>query len=360
MTPDELQASFQPAGLAHLASIIQLRRRFIGKSPNRDDERYLRWRYDLEGRSEDKGRLMIVVRADRVLGMIGTEKLRLAHGKETLDALSLMDILVDPELDGVGLGVWLSMAIFTNTPVAVAIGSNQNSIGLINRLFHRLPNRTQYAAPLTIGHYLSKRLQSKLAMSALAIPTDFALKLWRAVTFRRIPPSWSLRDLARFDDSVESLFERRWGFSEETVVRSSQYLNWRLFEAPDVKYSVIAAFEAGDMIAYIAYYIEDGRRETKTMRLIDWLVDARYGFDGFSLLVQELMRRALRERVDVVSMTFLHERLERSLWRLGFASRPGSEFATVGIRCAEPARFTDLLDGSCWNLTDANTDFDCP
>lgn len=359
MAPDELRASFQPARSPHLPSIIGMRSQ--GSPVPWDDARYLRWRYNFEEQPDSRGRLMVVARGDKVLGMIGAEKVRLIRGDETLDALSMMDIMVDPEVDGAGLGVWLNMAIFAENPVVFEMGANPNSIGLINRLFHRLPNRKQYTAPLSFRRYLAKRSRSKLRkaiMPVLAAPADVTLQLWRAIAFRPVPPSWSLRDLMQFDDSVDYLFARRWASTEITFERSSRYLNWRLFENPRAKYSVLAAFEAGDMVAYAAYHLSNDAGGMRIVRLVDWLIDARHGFTGFSLLAQEIIRRALAERVDLVSISPLHARIESSLWRLGFVTRPSSEFATVGVRCAEPVPWPDLLDGSAWCLTEANSDPD--
>jgi hypothetical protein len=359
MTPEELGASFRAAELRHLASITKLRQKVIGNHSTSDDARYLRWRYDFEGRRDSHGCLMVVARGDNVLGMIGAETVRLVRGDERLEALSLMDILVDPEVQGSGLGVWLNMAIFADNPVVFSIGANPNSLGLITRLFHRLPNRKQYLAPLTIRRYLQKRLRSGIVASALGTPADLALKMWRAVVSRRTPESWSLRELTRFDESVESLFARRWGAAEITFERSSSYLNWRLFDKPGASYSVLSAFEDDDMVAYVAYQIDNAAGDFKVVRLVDWLVDARYGFDGFCLMAREVFRRALLERAAHITMSPLHSRIERSLWRLGFVTLPTSKFATVGVRCTEPVPWPAMLDGSAWCLTDANSDFDC-
>ncbi len=359
ITPDQLRESFQPARLCHLASVTELRRQIIGHDPARDDARYLQWRYDFEGRPDSHGRLMVVAQGEKVLGMIGAEFVRLAQGGDRLDALSLMDIMVDPEVDGSGLGVWLNLAIFEENPVVFEIGANPNSIGLVTRLFHRLPNRKQYVTPLTMRRYLEKRLQSRAAALVLSTAADATLKLWRLLTFRRGPASWSLRELTRFDDAVERLFARRWAATAITFERSSRYLNWRLFENQQAKYLVLGAFETNVMVGYVAYQIDDDAGDVKVVRLVDWLIDARYGFRGFKLLAHEVMRRALVERADLISINPLHARIERSLWQLGFVSLPVNEFATVGVRCAEPIPWPALLDGAAWCLSDANTDFDC-
>ncbi|MBK1646333.1 hypothetical protein CKO25_17095 [Thiocapsa imhoffii] len=359
MTPEVLRASFQPARLHHLASITALRHQVIGSHQPRDDAGYLQWRYDFEGRGDGHGNLMVVARGDQVLGMIGTESVRLAKGQETLDALSLMDIMVDPQLDGTGLGVWLNLAIFASHPVVFEIGANPNSLGLITRLFHRLPNRKQYVTPLSMRRYLAKRLRSPAVAAALAVPTDALLNLWRTATFRKRPASWSLRELTHFDTAVEHLFDRRWAAQEITFQRTRDYLNWRLFENPRARYSVLGAFEGENMVGYMAYQIDGSGGDVKVVRLVDWLVDDRWGFDGFRLLVQEIVRHGLAVRADLVNLSPLHARIEHSLWRLGFVTLPSNEFATVGVRCADPIPWPALLDGAAWCLTDANTDFDC-
>ena len=359
MTPDELRESFQPATARHLPSIIDLRSQF--RSRSWDDERYLRWRYDFSERTGAGNKLMVVARGDRVLGMIGTESVRLVRSSKTLDAVSTMDILVDPALDGAGLGAWLNMAIFAGNPVVFAIGANPNSLGLVTRLFYMLPNRKPYIAPVRVGRRLARQFPyriGRVVAPLVAAPADLGLSLWRSVSYRRLPQSWSLQDLTLFDESVDSLFARRWGAEDITFERSSNYLNWRLFENPRVRYSVLAAFEDGDMLGYAAYCTRDEDNGIRASRLVDWLVDARYGFTGFSMLAQEIIRRAVAERADIVSISPMHSRLEQSLWRLGFITRPSSEFATLGIRCAEPTPWPELRDGAEWCLTQANSDLD--
>ena len=115
------------------------------------------------------------VRAVRVIAGKGLT-VRSSHsyivhvGNETVDALSLMDIMVQPELDGSGLGIWLNMAVFEQHPVVIEIGANPNSLGLINRLFHRLPDRKVYVAPLSFSRFLANRLHISPVANLLALP----------------------------------------------------------------------------------------------------------------------------------------------------------------------------------------------
>jgi hypothetical protein len=119
LTPEELRASFRPAGAQDLPALIELRRRILGDALTWDDRQYLLWRYDFEGRPDSPGRVMVAAHAGKLLGVIGAERVRLARGSEVLDAVSLMDIMVQPELDGSGLGIWMNMAIFETHPIVI-------------------------------------------------------------------------------------------------------------------------------------------------------------------------------------------------------------------------------------------------
>lgn len=357
LTPQALKDSFRPARLADLPGVLELRRRVIGENLHWDDSRYLQWRYDFEGRADGRGECLVVAADGKVHGMIGAEKITLACGAERIDALSLMDIMVQPELDGSGLGIWLNMAVFEAHPVVIEIGANPNSLGLINRLFHRLPDRKVYVAPLSFSRFLANRLHVPPLADLVALPANGAAMLWRALTHRPKPSRWYFHDITRFDAAVDRLFESRWAPEEVTFVRDSRYLNWRLFRNPRAQYKVFGAWENGDLVCYAAYQSSLRSDGLRAVSLVDWLVDERYGLEGFKAVVRETVRRAWKERADIVTVTPLHERSERSLFSLGFLGQ-SSEFNTVGVRCADAARWPRLYDGASWFLTEVNTDRD--
>lgn len=66
----------------------------------------------------------------------------------------IMDVLVHNAFEGTGLGVWFNMAVFERCPLIFEVGANANSLGVIDRLYQRLLNRTCYAYPLHVGQYV--------------------------------------------------------------------------------------------------------------------------------------------------------------------------------------------------------------
>ena len=357
MAGSELQASFRAARHEDLPSIMDVRRRVIGDHLTWNDEQYLKWRYDFDGRSDARGRCLVVCHGSRVLGMIGAEFVRIAIRAERHDALSLMDIMVDPKIDGSGLGIWLNMAVFQSNPVVIEIGANPNSIGLITRLFDRLPDRREYIAPLTLKRYLSSRVRSKIIARVLAAPIDAALAAGRALTSRRAPREWHLHPIKRFDASVDRLFSRRSSPSDVMFERTAGYLNWRMFGNPRARYSVLGAYSNAELVGYAAYQLSQRSDGLRVVILVDWLVDERFGQAGIVDLIQQAVRFAAKDEADFVSVNALHARTQRRLWRLGFVSH-AAPFNTVGVHFGDRERYAELLDGSRWFLTEANTDVD--
>ena len=56
-------------------------------------------------------------------------------------------------------------------------------------------------------------------------------------------------------------------------VRSSGWLNWRLFRNPRAQYKVFGAWENGDLVCYAAYQSTLRPDGLRTVSLVDWLVD---------------------------------------------------------------------------------------
>jgi hypothetical protein len=357
LTAQQLRDSFRPARLEDLPGVLALRRRVIGSNLSWDDSRYLQWRYDFRGRPDGRGDCLAVVADGQVYGMIGAERIVLARGRERIDALSLMDIMVRPELDGSGLGIWLNMAVFERHPVVIEIGANPNSLGLINRLFHRLPDRKVYVLPLSFSRFLANRVHFPAIANLVALPANAAAAVWRAVSYRPKPRRWYWHDISTFGPAVDRLFAERWAPEEITIVRNPAYLNWRLFRNPRASYKVFGAWENGDLVSYAAYQSTLRPDGLRSVGLVDWLVDQRYGLEGFKALVRETIARAWRERADIVTVTPLHARSEKSLLSLGFLGQ-SSEYNTVGVRCTDAGLGQRLQDGSAWFLTEAHTDRD--
>jgi hypothetical protein len=355
VTPEALRDSFRLAVEDDLTAILTLRRVAFGSNLTWDDERYLRWRYAFDG-CEAFGQMFVVKLDHRVVGMIGAECVRLVHGGRSENSMSLMDVLVDSSLEDAGLGVWLNMAVFERCALIFEIGANQNSLGTIDRLYHRLPNRTCYSYPLTLSSYLERRLRVNWLAMAFAIPLNAALQLARVFAFPSPSSRWQFRDVQRFDAAVESVFDAR-ANAAICVERSARWLNWRLFDNPRSTCEVIGAYDGDRLDGYIAFHRRGAGSKAHTIDIVDWLVVRQQGRNLVRRLVSEVVRRAVASKAEFVRATMLAEPEGRILRKLGFVQQ-SNEYLTAAVRVQDKSAYAHLFDGSGWFLTDANTDTD--
>ncbi|MEO6950732.1 MAG: hypothetical protein ABI321_02885 [Polyangia bacterium] len=355
MKPDELRAGFRAATRAHLPQILEIRRKILGERLAWDDERYLAWRYDFDGAGHSRGTCFVVVRNERVLGLVGAEHVRLTYDRDLVPSLLIMDIAVDPAIDGSGLGIWMDLALFDAHPVVLAIGANPNSVGLVEKLFHALPHRTHYVTPVRFTRFFQKRLGRERLATMLALPANVVVRAWRKLTRLR-DRGLVLRKLTRFDASVEALFSRRAAPDEITFERTAATLNWRLFGNPRARYEVVGAYDGDTLVGYIASHRTARRDALREVGIADWLIDARHP-KAFEALVLDVLRRAVRADMDLVHATPLLARSGPTLRRLGFRATKRT-YNLVGVRVQEPERWPRLLDGAAWYLNEANTDRD--
>jgi len=356
LTPERLVAAFREATLDDLPQICDLRRRVLGKLLTWDDSAYLKWRYRFGATGPGRGPCFVVVDEGKLLGMVGSEQLTLWCDGERLDVPSLMDIMIEPSLDGTGLGVWLNLMLFDRFPLAIEIGANPNSLGLITRLYHRLPNRKQYVAPLHWRRVLGRRMKSRV-LAATTLPLDVLYKGWRALRLRGLLKQWTHRPIERFDASADELFLNRLAPREIAVERSSEYLNWRLFGNPRVRYIVMGVYEGERLIGYWAAHLRKLPNGVRSVDLVDWLIEEAAGIAGLGRLLEHAVRWAESEQADYVSITVLHQISERILGKLGFLRR-SHEYNTVGVHCTDKERWPLMLQAGRWYLTECNTDTD--
>jgi hypothetical protein len=358
LTPEALAAGFVAATQPDLAQLVDLRRQVIGVALNWDDARYLAWRYHLGSMAHGRGECWVLKRGDEVLAMLGSERITVLHDGHAVDGLSVMDIAVRPELEGIGLGVWMAMHLCEGTACVLAVGSNANSRALVSRVFTRLPDRRPYAHLIDFTPTFLRRWKAGVLPSVAAVFAGWGMALWRAIAMLTRARSLRIEPLRRFDASVNSLVARSQSRDEISVDRNEHFLNWRLFDNPRSDYSVWAAHDGAAMAGYVAVRArrsDDGKR---VLVIEDFLVQA--GGNGATVLKALLCRafdeaRALGcERITVIAN---HRANERVLRQLGFFPfRADAE--TLSVRARDAGLTAAIEAGMPWHLTGANTDRD--
>jgi len=355
--PDELAAGLRPARSDELAGVLALRREVIGTELNWDDGAYLRWRYQFGEPGEGLAVCWVCTLGDRLLGMVGVEPLRLQAGGLVAQAHVSMDIMVRPELDGAGLGVWINQAICERLGCVVAVGSNPNSRGVIARTFESLPDRRSYTHPLNFSHFMAKRLtQGWLAALAASVATT-AMALFRLTTLWLASVSVQVAQTKELGPEVERLLARAQRGRRVEALRSVQGLNQRLLRNPRSPAEVWLALRGGRVVGLMAVRSTRLAPQRHALQIMDVVLDPDREDATLRALLAHIAARGFRQGAEYLSVTLYDPELEARFGRLFFRHQP-HPYETMAWSCPEGAFKEAVLARSAWSLMDIHTDRD--
>ncbi len=241
-------------------------------------------------------------------------------GREGLGAQSL-DTLTDVEFRGQGLFVKLAQVVFARCEeegLACIYGfPNGNSApGFFNRLgWARLDPVPFLVKPLKANYFLRKAkplasLVSKLPPLPLAFPRRASL-----------PRSQEIRPVTGFDASYDGLWERFAQGVGAAVHRGSKYLEWRLVKKPDFRYRMLALHEHGQLIAFVAFDVQE-KHGGRIGYVLELLHEPGRAEDAGRLL-QEAIAEMASDGVEVVLAWCLDHSANRGAYRQqGFMPLP--------------------------------------
>lgn len=349
------------AGEADLDGVLRLRRDVIGDGLTWDDEAYLRWRYVLDGacltalkEGRDANRLWLLKRDDDVLGCLGAEMVELASPRGVESAMRFMDLMVLPRVSGLGIGAWLNLMLLQHVQVGISVGGSDQSIGMIGRIFHRLPDRKVWSLPLRSGPLLAARWPSTRHIAV----ASHAIDLFLAARRRLVQLAEGLRvELSQErepDRSICALSDSMVEAGMTMVRRTAEVWRWRYLENPRRGYEFHTARRNGEVAAVVVV-----RRSGEAAELVDWLWDAaqpegitrRLLVTLFADVIESAVRRGA-SRVRAMTYDRLSETVCR---RLGMIRRPGR--AAYAIRAHSPSRQAEL-EGARWFVTFGDSDGD--
>lgn len=358
----DLAAYFYPATEQHLSQIVALRQSMVERTPEQD-ESYLRWRYcfsQIENADPlTANHIWVFCKDGEVLGFIGVEAATICiHGRDA-SAIKVMDLMVKPEVDRRGLGVWMNLKLQSFGLPIIALGSNRNSLGIMSKLFHRMPNQQVYKGILNSANYFSRR--TKNVVMARFFTGLYNLGVPLLLGSRRIKAGGRgiiMRNLPRFDASNDLDLSQM----QHTGIqfrRNASYLNWRFFDIPSEKVDVLGLWEDQRLIGYLALSLRAAGPDHSRMSafLLDWAAwNGKPYQQALLAALLDCQRRLRREGFESIS-AFASSRDQQLMLRRAFLHRRKDDSKTVSIFVNDPFSFQALCNSSEWSLTGADTDY---
>ena len=359
VTAGELLASFREAGPDDLDAIVALRESVGGKQNRWNDAEYLRWRYGLGATRRAYARYRLLVHKGQVIAGIGAEEFTLRSPAGNIAAACPMDILSLPQYRSFGLGPWLNQALFQQYPLVVALGANSNSIGLVSRLYSLLPGRRCLQFPLNLSTYFEKRVRNSLLYALISPLATVAVRTRGAWVTRHFPKHRArIKQLLRFDASLDAALARDARNNEISISRSADYLNWRYCDNPRASYLILQMHgDDGDVISYVIYRKVAPQNAARRVEITDWWLAGSAPPDTLSALIGALLADVHHFWPAYVAATALGESLHSQLRAAGFIERAGEHNAT-GFQCAQADLLAAIQSVGSWQLTDLGDDVD--
>lgn len=360
--PARLAKHFHPASEHHLPQVLDMRQKFVPHTLE-EDEVYLRWRYDFSpstsGQALHENHIWVLTKDETVLGFVGVESANLLVDGNTLEVAKVMDLAVKPELDGKGLGVWMNLVLQNMGRPVIALGSNKNSIGIVSKLFHRLPSQKVYKNILNGRHYFTTRSRYPLLATSVSFVYDASLFCLLLVKSAASSPKLKLQKIERFNGSHAASLGKMNHFGIQ-FRRDCDYLNWRLFDNPRDHVEVTGLWRGEQLVGYFALARRYQSRDKATpvqAFILDWglLPGKKYE----KILVAALWRcqRDLqRQGVESIS-AFSYGRCSDRLLRSAGLHHRDDDTKTVSIFAKDPDALHKMQRAERWFLTGLDTDY---
>lgn len=347
-----LRVGLNPALLADLPDITALRREHLHLGQEWDDSAYLRWRYRFGRSAGGFGELWCLRAGSQLVAIIGVEDLRAELDGQALAGAQVMDLLVRPEAQESGLGIWLNQAMLARHDFTLAVGANPNSSGIVRRMFEPLAPRLTFTHPLDLGPFVRRRWPALAAIPLALRAGNAGLALWRMALRRRAPRDLELHTATQLDplQPVPALRAP----SRVHLHCDSAYLQQRLLGNPRRRLVLRVARRGNAVVGLIAWSMEFDDRGRPELHVIDWHHDRE---DTLLGLLHGAVREAASQGCSCVRLTMQDSEAQRVAARAGFMPSRDDEGRLCGVQSRDPALATRLAKAR-WGLTDVSDDSD--
>lgn len=355
--PDEaLAQSFAPATREDLDELVRFRLSLFEGDAPWDDKRYLDWRYNFDGTGAERNCMWVFRKESKIIGCLGIENVNLHLPGTLIPACKAMDILVDPEFDGRGLGAWMNLYLMSIYPVIIVVGSNENSHSLLMRLFHQISHTRIFKLPVRSCQFLQKGLKSSLLSSVVSVPFDLLLSARRKLQWGRLGKDVSTRELSVIPPYIAQL---KSGREDQTCIqRSLEYLTWRYVNNPRREFTVIGVFKGKDLVGVTICHLslpESTQQPEAT--ILEWFfMEDGTGINYQALLFQGSISFLMAKGACTINVETYCNSCHDNFHHLGFIVRDMALPFFVYVKDNELRE--QLYDEDKWFLTEGDYDTD--
>lgn len=325
LTPDILNASLIRASTEHIKDVSHMRRLVFKDEIQAEDEQYLQWRYFSRGAGDEPSNLWVFRYQGNIIGAVGTDPTEISVNGQPINAVRCMDAIIHPDYDGKGLGAWMNLKLQAMFDIVIAVGANDNSIGMLHKLFKPMPIRQSFKYPIRFDNYFRARLKPPLLAQIAAYIPNLYLAVRLAIFHKRshLPKDYQLAVNSLNSDIIASLPEASTGLAEISAQRSRDYIRWRYLDNPRNQFRIVTATHHNVVQGYALFCVKFSQGYG---RLEGYIMDWGVGDEQHrELILQHLFMTAVveikRENAEVANLVLNDSISSNCAKRIGFIWR---------------------------------------
>lgn len=133
--------------------------------------------------------------------------------------------------------------------------------------------------------------------------------------------------IERFDERFDALWERS-PKAPIMAVKDAEYLNWRYFKCPHLRYHAYALETGGRLLGFVVFHVSE-KAGIRYGIIDDMLCESIDSFEQEALVVLAIRRMAAEAAHAIVCWLPGHHPLNTALQRKGFLARPTPNYLIV-------------------------------
>jgi hypothetical protein len=340
-------------GPEHHEEMFRLYREVFGASAAEASRIRWDWQYRDNPAVAETGPVIWLARqGDRLLGQMGTLRVKLWFGGREVRASFGNDYFVRPDAQGLRLGIRLSDAWAEHEDVALALGLTPTSYPLFRKYGYRDVGPVPFYQKVVDARAVARRRLGPVLGSLAAPFLATALRL-RFGPEPRPPADVTVSSVQGFSEEYTGLWEKARASYAMCVRRDPAYLRWKYLNVPHRRYDLREARRGDELVGY-AVSREDDHRGLRLGWVVDVFSDTR-DRGAKDALIADLLR-GFRERGVARAQAYsMNAPLAVDLRRHGFFG--GFSAVQFCVRPSlDPQGAWNDLDG--WNLVFGDGDLD--
>jgi hypothetical protein len=334
-------------------AIFRLYADVFGTALSEGSRRRWRWQYLENPETEAEGPAIWVAREDgQVLGQYASMPVRLYWGGREVRSSWGMDVFLNSDARGKGLGAKLFTCWSDHVEVALGLGLTDSSYSLFKKLKYHDVGPVPFFRKVLDARAVARRRLGRVLGPPMGLPLRMALRLVQRE--QETPGSGiEVRIVHGFGPEYDTLWERARASYAMCVRRDRAYLDWKYARCPHQSYELREARRQGELRGFAVSRHEDYRG----LRL-GWLIDlfAEAGDhetkDALLGAVLDGFQAAGVARAQAFAM---NAALGEDLRRRGFRPAPSPMQFCVRSRTGDGGALEDL---SRWHVTFGDSDMD--